>query len=90
LIVMTTAGESEEFEFEVRQPVGLVGQQDLARFKLGRNDGHATDLVPVRPHCDDAGDLRTQLLNERGPGARVLDKNALDSKRDGERFNRRL
>ena len=36
------------------------------------------------------GDPRTQLLNQRDPGAGVLDNDALGSKRDGERFSRRL
>ncbi len=76
LIVVPAAGEREQLRFKIREPWRALGHENLASFKLGRNDGHATDLVPVRSHGDDARDLSSEFLNERGPSAGILDEHA--------------
>ena len=76
LVVVPGAGKREQLRFKIRKPWRALGQENLARLKLGRNDGHATGFVPVRFHGDDARDFASQFLNERGASAGVLDEHA--------------
>ena len=76
LVVMSAAWEDEEFGFEVSEPRRSFGQQGLACLKLCRGDRHPTRLIALWLYGDDPRNPSFQLLNERGPGAGVLDQNA--------------
>jgi hypothetical protein len=75
LIIVTGARKGEEFGLKIRQPIGPFRQKNLARLEFRRGDRHPAYLIPRRLNGDDSRDLLSQLLNKRGPGDGVLDKN---------------
>jgi hypothetical protein len=75
LVVVPAAGEDEEFGFEIGQPRRPFGQQDLGRLELCGADHYAARLIALWLYGDDSRNPSSKLLNERGPGAGVLDQN---------------
>jgi hypothetical protein len=90
LIVVTGAWKGEEFGLKIRQPIGPFREKNLARLEFCRGDCHSAPLVPHRLYGDDAPNLLSQLLNERGPGDGVFDNNTPCAPTLGETLYGRL
>jgi hypothetical protein len=90
LVVVTGAWKGEEFGLKIRQPIRSLRQKNLARLEFRRGDRHPAHLIPDRLYGDDSRDLLPQLLNERGSGDSIFDKNASRGPLLGEALYRRL
>jgi hypothetical protein len=77
LIVVTAARKGEELGLKVRQPIGPLRQENLARLEFRRGDAMRLGLSPTGFTAMIPGGHLSQLLNERSPSACVFDKNTL-------------
>jgi hypothetical protein len=48
LVVIFATGECEQLRFKIRKPRRALRQEHLARFKLGRDDGHLAERSKYR------------------------------------------
>jgi hypothetical protein len=84
LIVVPAPREREELRLEIGKPWGALGKKNQTRLELCGDDGHASGLVAIGFDRENPIDLAEQLLDNRNPGAGVLDKHPVCSMSEGK------
>src|SRR5215207_3042704 len=75
LVIVLAFREGEQLRLEHRKPRRPLRQVHLPSLESGRLDRHAGDLVPLRPDRNGSAPMLAQLLDQRRPGADILNQN---------------